>query len=359
MNSVATHPKMSDADQGDKQRCIESVSMPIRVRNGRFMITMILMLASAFTSVVGDELPELKEASTVSPLDSEVQKLLYWAPETAKNSATPVFIFLHSWSSDYQQDNSKWLSECVRHEWIWIHPDFRGINQTPKACGSKFARQDILDALQFARQQWNIDNERVYIAGVSGGGHMSLLMAGHHPDQFSAVSSWVGPMDLAEWHRFHTKDGKPQKYAQMIEASFGGPPGTAKEIDDDYRDRSPLFQLSNTGTLPISIWAGVQDGHTGSVPISHSLKSFNAIAKAHGDSEVTDEEIHSLLVDRKLSHPTASDLVKDDTLKRIIHLRRNSGQSMVTIFEGGHESIPEAAFAWLKTRRRMVTFKKP
>ena len=99
--------------------------MSISVRNGRFMITMLLMLASSFTSVAGDELPELKEASTVSPLDGEVQKLLYWAPDTAKESATPVFIFLHSWSSDYQQDNTKYLNESVRHNMIWIQPDFQ------------------------------------------------------------------------------------------------------------------------------------------------------------------------------------------------------------------------------------------
>jgi hypothetical protein len=33
-------------------------------------------------------------------------------------------------------------------------------------------------------------------------------------------------------------------------------------------------------------------------------------------------------------------------------LRRFAGKARVTIFEGGHESIPEAAIAWLEQHKR-------
>ena len=184
---------------------------------------------------------------------------------------------------------------------------------------------------------------------------MSLLMAAHHPNEFSAISSWVGPNDLIEWHRFHTKNGKPEKYAQMIEASLGGPPEGSAEIDADYLDRSPVFQLKSINKLPISIWAGVQDGHTGSVPVSHSLRAYNAIAKSQRDEIISEKEIDELTRDKKLSAPRECDKVTDSTLGRDIHLRRTSGESVMTIFEGGHESIPEAAFAWLDQQRRMTS----
>jgi dipeptidyl aminopeptidase/acylaminoacyl peptidase len=312
----------------------------------------------AISNLEADELPKQSRAETVSKLDGEKQPILYWAPESASQQPTPLFVFLHSWSADYTQDNSKWMVECVRRNWIWIHPNFRGINQTPKACGSRFARQDILDAIKFAREKWQVDNARVYIAGVSGGGHMSLLMAGHHPEEFSAVSAWVGPMDMIEWHKFHTLNGKPDKYAQMIELSLGGPPGTSAEIDADYRDRSPVFNLSRTGDLPISILAGVQDGHSGSVPVSHSLHAFNAIAKANGTTVISEEDIQSLTKDRKLPNPQPSDFVEDSILGRQIHLQRTSGGSMVTIFEGGHESIPPSAFSWLEKQERQTGARK-
>jgi len=317
-------------------------------------ILIFLATTGSSSSAADAELPKQSLATTVSDLDGETQSLKYWAPDKAETIPTPLFVFLHSWSSDYQQDNSKWMAECVRRNWIWIHPDFRGINETPKACGSKFARHDILDAIQFAREKWNVDSERVYLAGVSGGGHMSLLMAGHHPEQFSAVSSWVGPNDLIEWHRFHTKNGQPEKYAKMIEASLGGPPGTSLEIDADYRDRSPVFHLQNAKGVPISIWAGVEDGHAGSVPVSHSLRAYNALAEAQGDQPISELEIMQLSIDKRLMTPRPSDGVENVSLGRKILLQRTSGRSVMTIFEGGHESIPEAAFEWLERQQKMT-----
>jgi dipeptidyl aminopeptidase/acylaminoacyl peptidase len=324
------------------------------MRIGLCLLTVMLISTSNSVSGRADDLPTLKKTLTVSMLDGEQQNVLYWAPAEAETTATPLFVFLHSRSGDYRQDNSKWLADCARHGWIWLHPDFRGINQTPKACGSRFARQDILDAIDWGCTNFKVDRERIYLAGVSGGGHMSLLMAGHHPNRFSAVSAWVGPTDLAEWHRFHSKDGKPQKYAQMIEKSLGGSPDASPEIAADYRDRSPVFHLHQATELPVSIWAGVQDGHTGSVPIRHSLRCFNAIAQARGTPCITDDEVQQLSVDRKLTKPQTGDQYFDKTLDREVFLRRQTGDSMITIFDGGHESMPTAAFAWLEQQRHQA-----
>lgn len=293
------------------------------------------------------DLPELTEVTVTSSLDGESQPVLYWAPASAQKQSTTLFVFLHSWSSDYRQNNSKWQREAVRHNWIYLHPNFRGANVSRKACGSKYARQDILDAIDFACEKFNVDKSRIYLAGVSGGGHMAMLMAGHHPERFTAVSAWVGISDLAEWYRFHLKDGKPQKYAQMILKSFGSPPGTGLEVDADYRDRSPLFHIKNVGQLPIDIFAGVNDGHTGSVPVRHSLAAFNEIAAAHGTEQVTEAEMQQLWTQRKLTTPQKSDQETDKLLGREILLRRTSNHARVTIFEGGHESIPAAAIEGL------------
>ena len=320
----------------------------------------ILLLAATFSFACGhccpaDEVPTTQTDETISALDGERQMLLHWAPETAASEPTPMLVFLHSWSSDYRQDNSKWLTACAARNWIWLHPDFRGVNQSPKACGSRYARQDVLDSIAFARKRWNVDPQQIYLAGVSGGGHMALLMAGHHPEEFSAVSAWVGPTDLAEWHRFHTQNGEPQKYAVMIEKSLGGAPGTSADIDADYRDRSSVFHLQRVANLPVGIWAGVDDGHSGSVPIRHSLNAFNAIAASHGDPLISETEMSELSTLKRLTSPKTSDRAHDQTLGKSILLRRRSGESMITVFEGGHESHPDAALEWLSTKRHAVT----
>lgn len=299
-------------------------------------------------------LPATLQYDIPSSLDGKSQPVLAWAPDTAKVQKTPLFVFLHSWSSDYTQDNSKWLKACAERGWIWLHPNFRGINQSPQACGSRLARQDILDAIEHACELWQVDRERIYLAGVSGGGHMSLLMAGHHPERFSAISAWVGPTDLAQWHRFHTQDGKPGKYAKMIEKSLLGAPGTSPEIDAEYRDRSPVYHLHQATTLPVSIWAGVEDGHTGSVPVSHSLWAFNAVCRGLQRPEISDLEIQQLVRDRQLQQPTADDMAEDVELGRKIFLRRRAGPSVLTIFDGGHESLPPAAMAWLSRQQRIA-----
>jgi pimeloyl-ACP methyl ester carboxylesterase len=297
-------------------------------------------------------LPALVETTVESTLDGEKQAVLYWAPEAASQKKTPLLVFLHSWSGDYKQDNSKWQKEAVKRGWIFLHPDFRGANNAPKACGSKFARQDILDAMAFAESQFRIDSTRVYLAGISGGGHMAMLMAGHHPKRFSAVSAWVGISDLAEWYRFHAKDGKPARYAQMILNSLGGPPEEDPKRDADYRDRSPLFHLASVGELPIDLYAGVRDGHTGSVPIMHTLKAFNVIAAAHGTRLISVSEMSQLWDSGKLSSPLASDTQLDKELTRGILLRRTSRAARATIFDGAHEGLPAPACHWLGRQRR-------
>ncbi|MHC4877864.1 MAG: alpha/beta hydrolase family protein [Planctomycetota bacterium] len=328
-----------------------------------FLSGVILVICGSLQSPVqaADEavLPKLTEVRITSSLDNSRQPSLYWAPESATAKETPVLVFLHSWSGNYQQKNVAWQRQAVERGWIYLHPDFRGRNDSPQACGSKFARQDILDAIDFITDRFKVDRQRIYLAGTSGGGHMAMLMAGHHPNRFSAVSAWVGISDLSAWYRFHVKDGKPQNYARMILASLGGAPGEHRDRNTDYKDRSPLFHLKRVGDLPIELAAGVRDGHTGSVPVSHTLLAWNEIAKAKDGILISPDDIARL---NRLGGQAAQlnkelePLSVDEQLGRRIVLRRMAGESRVTIFDGGHEGIATAACDWLANRSRTTTY---
>ncbi|MGE3780024.1 MAG: alpha/beta hydrolase family protein, partial [Pirellulaceae bacterium] len=296
--------------------------------------------------------PRLTEVRIRSSLDGSDQPSQLWVPASAQATATPLLVYLHSWSGNYRQNNAAWLDQAVRRGWIYLHPDFRGVNQQPQACGSRWARQDILDAIDYVTREYQVDSQRIYLAGSSGGGHMSLLMAGYFPHRFSAVSAWVGISDLADWYRVHSPAGQRGRYAQMIVDSLGGPPGHSPEVDASYRERSPLFHLDHTGNLPLDIAAGVQDGHVGSVPIYHSLRAFNVVARAGGYPVVADAEMDQLWTDGRLQQPRDEDIAPDETYGREILLRRAAGPARVTIFDGGHEGLAHAGCEWLAKQQR-------
>jgi pimeloyl-ACP methyl ester carboxylesterase len=255
-------------------------------------------------------------------------------------------VSLHTWSNGYEQRHEELESLAQQKGWIYLFPDFRGRNDNPLACGSEQAQQDILGAVAWAKETYRIDEQRVYLTGTSGGGHMALLVAGRHPQVWTAVSAWVPISDLAAWHGAHPDD----EYGEMMRVSMGGPPGASAAVDDEYRKRSPLTWLAAAKELPIDIAAGVRDGHEGSVPIRHTLEAFNVIARAAGGAPVSSEEIEQLSAgpQARLAAPKASDMEEDEALGRAIYLRRHAGRSRVTIFEGGHEGIAAAQVDWLE-----------
>lgn len=261
-----------------------------------------------------------------------------------ESGPTPLVVLLHPWSTNFEHRQEAFEAEAMARGWILLFPDFRGPNNRPDACGSDAAQQDILDAAAWAQSTYDVDQRRIYVTGVSGGGHMAMLMAGRHPNVWAAASAWVGISDLVAWHGRHADEN----YGEMLRKSCGGRPGESARIDREYRQRSPLTFLQGAVHVPLDIAAGVHDGHQGSVPIRHSLEAYNAIARAVGESLISEAEIVQLSVENgRLATPLESDLVEDEALGRKIHLRRHAAASRVTIFEGGHEGIAPAAFDWL------------
>lgn len=323
-------------------------------------LALIVTLASAAAGRADDRvLPQLQLTSVSSSLDGAKQPVRYWAPPAAESEPTPLLVSLHSWSADGSQDRSEWLQQARQRGWVYLQPNFRGVNDRPEACGSPLARQDIVDALDWALEEFTIDTNRIYLAGVSGGGHMTMQMAAHHPERFSAASAWVGPADLVEWYRFHARGGRPEKYARMIAACCGGPPGASPAVDAEYRARSPVFHLGRVGELRLDLNAGVKDGVTGSVPIHHTLRAYNAVAAAHGDAVISTGAMDELWATGRLAAPQPQDVAPDSSYGRAILLRRTSGYTRVTIFDGTHEALPSAACDWLAAQRRAAVSGAP
>lgn len=297
--------------------------------------------------------------SIPSTMDGTDQPALFWAPAGAdadrKGPPVPLAVCLHTWSQDYKPSawTDAYLAECERRGWAMVNPNFRGPNNRPEACASDLAVQDVLDAVDYARRRLRVDEKRIYILGVSGGGHMTMMMAGKAPKLWAAASAWVGISDIAAWHEQTSGAGR-KGYADMVERVCGGPPGASAEIDDQYLRRSPKSVLDRAAGLPVDINAGIHDGHSGSVPISQSLNAFNILARANGHEQavVGDDQIDHMVRTETAPAGLAEPCPNEPERAHKILFRRTAGPARVTIFEGGHEIDIPAAFAWLKTKGR-------
>ncbi len=279
--------------------------------------------------------------------DSSYQKALYYLPDT--DGPSPLLVALHPWSSDYTNHNfASYAEYCINNDWVFIHPDFRGKNDNPDATGSSLAIQDIVDAVRFAEGNSLIDTGRIYLAGASGGGHAALLAAGKYPDIWAGVSAWVPITDLVEWYT-ETKE-RDLKYWQDIYNSCGGDPTTDTSAFNEARKRSPINFLENAKGVRIDINAGINDGHNNfSVPVSHSLYAFNVLADP--TDTLMHEEIDYFVVNAEVP-PSLSNESENDPLyeNRPVLFRRSSNNARVTIFDGGHEIIYNAACEWLSAQ---------
>ena len=290
-----------------------------------------------------------------STLDGTDQPCYFWAPEKAKTEAVPLIVGLHTWSLDYHQlDHYKTVfSYAEKSGWAFVGPNFRGPNRTPQGCGSDYAVQDIVDAVNYAKAKVKIDASRVYIIGGSGGGHMTLLMLGRHPEVFAGGAAFCPITDIARWHADSLEDhpGRGKNYARNLVDACGGTPA---EKPEEYRHRSPLTWLARAKAqnVPAYICTGIHDGWTGSVPVGHSFRAFNALAASEKD--IVSEDDIAFIEKNQAVPPSLAGTWKDPfySERQRIHFRRTSGNVRLTIFEGGHGGPFSAGFDFLSRQRK-------
>ena len=288
--------------------------------------------------------PAEETVSIRSTKDGATEPAIFYCPEEAKpggKKAAPLLVGLHTWSFDYKQ-GSGYLGECRRRGWVLIAPNFRGVNNRPEACASELAIQDVLDAVEYARKNANVDEKRIYLTGWSGGGHMAMMMAAKAPKLWAGVSVWVPISDLAKWHE---QVGKASGYARNLEVICGGAPGDAK-ADPQYRARSPLWVLEQAKDLPFDINGGIKDG---TVPFIQSIWAFNALAKANGHAgeALTDEQIRTMTGTKTVPAELVKEWKAEPRRRSAILFRREAGAARLTLFDGGHEVDVSLALDWL------------
>lgn len=271
-----------------------------------------------------------------SSIDKSEQDATLVVPSSGPSTKPrPLVVFLHAWSVDWTQRQPEVEAEADRRDWLLLIPNFRGRYDNPQACGSPLAQQDVLDAIAWVKERHPVDEKRTYALGLSGGGFMTMLMAGRYPQIWAAVSQYAGITDLASWYN----DEHPQdRYAANMRACFGGAPDASPAIAAEYEARAPLTYFKPGFGVPIDLNAGRNDR---TVLPRHSLRAFEKLVP--GGLTADDNALFQTDV------PLPAMPVRIDPLtSRQVYLRREIGNVRLTLFEGGHEWFPKAAFAWLE-----------
>ena len=279
--------------------------------------------------------------SVQSEVDQKYQPFYFWK---ANKSNQPLVVVLHTWSGDYTQTNNSLAERAKKKGWNYIHPNFRGPNNHPEACGSELVVADIDQAIDWALENLLVNQDSIFVIGASGGGYATLVAYMKSRHRIRGFHAYVPISDLAAWYEESLV--RTPRYAQNI-LDCTASEDSVLDVTEAKR-RSPLYwntPWDQRKEAELNLYTGVHDGYTGSVPITQSINFYN---KVLGDAGVTD----------------ATTLVDDDTIIRLltrqkgmdtgqyisereVHLQKNWQNISLTIFEGGHEMLEDIALEML------------
>jgi len=296
----------------------------------------LLLPAYAQTSWQGFELDSVQ-----SEVDQKYQPFYY---RQAEKPNLPLVVVLHTWSGDYTQTNNSLAEKIKAKGWNYIHPNFRGPNNYPEACGSELVTTDMDQAIDWALNNLPVNSDSIFVLGASGGGYATLVTYMKSRHRIRGFHAYVPISDLAAWYEESLV--RTPRYAQNILDCTASEDSTLNVAEAKHR--SPLYwetPLVKRQDATLHLYAGVHDGYTGSVPITHSINFYNKVlhdAGVRDSTALVDDQTTIRLLTRQRG--TESGKFIGD---RSVHLQKSWQNISLTIFEGGHEMLEDIALEML------------
>jgi len=216
--------------------------------------------------------------NVVSTIDKSIEPSLFYP---SKKANRPLLVILHTWSFNRFNQKELFLPYATKLDWNLLLPEFRGPNlktnpRCLEACGSKLAKQDIVDATNYIINNYSIDTSNIFLFGNSGGGHMALLMANYTPALFNYIIANCSVTDLVKWRN------ENPGYKVHVESCLSGSPN--KTNIKNYMYRSPIHQVDNMAKAHLKIIHGRDDK---SVPVNHSIDLYNILHAQYPTSDIS------------------------------------------------------------------------
>jgi len=290
----------------------------------------------------------LKKDSISCSLDGNIQVLYYY--KTTADKPKPLVVQLHSWSYSANDLQTIGLDTIVENRnYNYIFPNFRGVNNHPKACCSEFVIADIDEAIDWALKNLNVDKNRIYMIGYSGGGLATLAMYQKSRHKIRAFSAWAPISDLEVWYQQSVE--RKNRYANDIIRCLG----TETFDPQKARERSPLAMetpVKKRRKSTLQIFAGIHDGYSSNapVPISHSINFYNKLLTDFGEKDssnyVSQNVANTMVKTQSIPTPNTSKKLGD----RAIHYQKSAKEITLTVFEGGHDLLAKQAVEYIEEK---------
>lgn len=197
-----------------------------------FLASLALALVAPLLRAAEPAPGQQVEQSLATSDGGNIPYLLYLPPDYAAGTPVPMILFLHGrgesdgplavvakWGPPLRLamgERMKYLvvsPQCPRESW-WSAPD---------------QQKRLLELLAHLRQTYRIDEDRIYLTGLSMGGFGSWRLAADHPGMFAAVAPVCGagnpadapklaPLPIWAWHGTEDAAVPFQKSVEMVEA---------------------------------------------------------------------------------------------------------------------------------------------
>jgi len=161
----------------------------------------------------------------------EQTEITVYVPGSAKPSKpAPLLLTLHGSGGDGRYEWSRWREIADALGMIVLSP-----SEAVEASGYAFTRRErtsALATLRWARREFNVDENRIHVTGISRGGHLTWDLGLRHPDRFATLSPMIGGP------RLDTRNG--QNNLRYLENAAHTP---IRDLQGDGDDPRMLFNL--------------------------------------------------------------------------------------------------------------------
>jgi dipeptidyl aminopeptidase/acylaminoacyl peptidase len=224
------------------------------------------------------------EAVSVQADDGNTVHARLYRADVGDSASARMICWLHGGPTDqWQVTFMPRLAYWRAQGWHVLVPDHRGTTghgrAYQQALNGRWGELDVADTaavVRHAQRAGWASPERTVLMGASAGGFTVLGVLARHPDLAAAAVVSYPVSDLADLAE------RSHRFERHSTWSLVGPPGESADIEQRYRDRSPVWFAPNIRT-PLLVFHGDADAV---VPVKQSRVLAERIRAAGGQVEL-------------------------------------------------------------------------